>query len=408
MRTLAAAVAMLILGACAPTSSGSGADGGQGADANRGPDAAADADGDLIPDEVEGAGDGRDTDQDGMPDYLDEDSDADGLPDLEEGLGDDDGDGMPNYVDPRNDGPARAITLTAISTTFNSPIGIDYHEPTDSVVVSVNYPTGLPLGFERIEADGAHEGFSTFSGLTDEVKIGTARSGNLGGFIAGDLFVGNGLDGQIVRITDGGATILNPWVSLDGEGNGLMRGSLYVDRTGVFGGDLIASTTGGEVWRITSAGVATRLADVDVHLEGLVVVPNFPARFGPLAGKIIAGAEAVHLLYAFAADGTFETYTLGVDIEDIDVVMPDENFFGVNFGTSRILGVPAVELEWLRGDVLLTQELVTSGSGLFRLHWDGVTVSAQPIPLSAASFVPGQWEHVTTAPAGIGEVPPID
>ena len=33
-----------------------------------------------------------------------------------------------------------------------------------------------------------------------------------------------------------------------------MRGSLYVDRTGVWGGDLIAVTTRGGVWRVTRDG----------------------------------------------------------------------------------------------------------------------------------------------------------
>src|SRR5206468_99402 len=99
--------------------------------------------------------------------------------------------------------------------------------------------------------DGSHHAFSNLSGLTDEVKIATARSGNPAGFTVGDLFVGNGVDGQIVRITAGGATVINPWVDLPGDNNGLMRGSLYVDRTGVFGGDLVVVTSTGEVWRVT-------------------------------------------------------------------------------------------------------------------------------------------------------------
>ena len=41
-----------------------------------------------------------DADEDGRPNYLDDDSDNDGLLDSEEGeFGDDDGDGLPNYVD---------------------------------------------------------------------------------------------------------------------------------------------------------------------------------------------------------------------------------------------------------------------------------------------------------------------
>ena len=229
--------------------------------------------------------------------------------------------------------------------------------------------------------------------------------------MAGDLFVGNGVDGQIVRITDGGNTVMNPWVDLPGDNNGLMRGSLFVDRWGVLGGDLVVVTTNGQVWRITAAGVPTAVGPgaPGVHLEGLAVVPNAPARYGPLAGKIIAGAEAVGLLYAFATDGTFVTYNTGVKVEDIDIVPIKENFFGVNFGTSKLLGAAADQWRTMVGDIVLTDETVVAGtSGLSVLRWDGTMLTAVPIPLDATSATVAQWEHVTFAPAGIVEVPPID
>jgi hypothetical protein len=337
----------------------------------------------------------------------DKDTDGDGVPDVVEGDGDVDGDGIPNFEDPINDGDPPTITLVGISTTFNNPVGIDYHEPTNTVVLSVNYPTGTPTGFERIEFDGNHQQFSNLTGLTEEVKIATARSGNPGGFVVGDLFVGNGVDGQIARITDNGNDVVNPWVDLPGDNNGLMRGSLYVDMPGTFGGDLVVVTTTGEVWRITAAGAPTLVAAVGgVHLEGALIVPDKPARFGPLAGKLIAGAEEVGLLYVFSTDGTYETHDIGVAIEDIDLVLPNENFFGVNFGTSRLLGAGPEQWEAMMGDVLLTQEAVTAGTtGLFRLKWDGAAIIAQPIPLGAGSAEVGQWEHVTFAAAGINEIP---
>lgn len=369
-----------------------------------------DSDGDGIGDSIEGT-DGSivpvDTDGDGVFDFRDLDTDGDGMPDEAEGTEDWDGDGIPNWRDPRNDGPAQPITLTAISTAFNQPIGIDYHEPTNSIVMTVNYSEGIPLNFERVEADGTHEPFSAVSGFTNEVKIATARSGNPGGFTAGDLFVGNGVDGQIVRITDDGATVINPWVDLPGAGNGLMRGSLYVDRTGLWAGDLVVCTTTGQVWRIDNAGAPTMVANVGVHLEGLIVVPDAPVRFGPISGKAIAGAEGSGLMYAFSTDGTFETYNVGVAIEDIDLIAPNENYFGVNFGTSRLLGAAAEEFQPIAGDILLTMETVTA-VGLYRLHWDGSQLAAPELTLTAESAIPGQWEHVTFAPAGIVEIPPID
>ncbi len=368
-----------------------------------------DDDDDGISNEEEGKNDPNgpvDTDMDGTPDYLDSDSDGDGLTDKEEGTEDYDNDGIKNFQDPYNDGDPTPITLTAISTPFSQPIGIDYHEPTNSVVLSANYPSGNPHTFERIDQDGNHTPFSGVSGLTDEIKIATARSGNKSGFVAGELFVGNGVDGQIVRISDGGNTVVNPWIDLPGNGNGLMRGSLYVDHGDLYGGDLIAVTTTGQVWRIAADGTPTMIAGVGVHLEGVVVVPDSVVRYGPLAGKIIAGAEGQGVLYAFDAQGKFEQHMVGVNVEDIDMILPNENFFGVNYGTGQLLGTPAAQLTSMIGDILLTQESHSS-TGLYRLKWDGQALVAQEIPITAESAAVGQWEHVTFAPAGIKEVPEV-
>src|SRR5262245_27064909 len=78
---------------------------GPAADAITLPDAPPDADWDGIYDPVEGREEGRDTDGDGVPDYLDTDSDDDGILDEDEGLIDIlDGDGVPAYLDEDSDG----------------------------------------------------------------------------------------------------------------------------------------------------------------------------------------------------------------------------------------------------------------------------------------------------------------
>ena len=307
--------------------------------------------------------------------------------------------------------PAFAITLTQISTPFPSPIGIDHHEEgaTDRVAISVNYPTGNPHSLKLVDAGGIQTQFSALSGVGDEIKIATVRTGNTGGFTVGDLFVGNGVDGEIVRITNNGVTVFNPWVSLPGAGNGLMRGSLYVDRTGVYGDDLIVVTTAGEVWRINSAGAPIFIADVNVHLEGVVTVPNNALQYGPLAGKIIAGNENNGRLYIFDSSGFLSFIIPGVNIEDIDHITGTENFYGVNFGTGRLLGAPAADFILYAGEILLTQETHAAGtSGLYHLFWNGVSLQALQIPATVTTGTIGQWEHVTFSSAGIAEIPPSE
>jgi hypothetical protein len=293
------------------------------------------------------------------------------------------------------------VRLTA-HRGFNTPVGIDHHQPTNKVVLSVNYPTGQPHNFELVDIFGNRQPFSNISGLTEEVKIATARDDgggkSLGGFTPGELFTGTGVPGHIARISADGATIQNPWVTLPGE-TGLLRGSLHIDRTGVFGGDLIVVTTEptGNVWRVASGGVATKLASLGTHLEGVTTVPDNPAKYGPWAGKILAGAEQQNRIYTIDLSGNVAFFLLGIDPEDFDLIPANENFFGVDFGAGTLWTAPAAEFADKIGDVLITQEFPAN---LYHVRWTGaqfqVTLVAQAT----------QWEHITfsTSPLDTCEV----
>jgi hypothetical protein len=283
------------------------------------------------------------------------------------------------------------VTLTPIATGFNNPIGIDYHEPTDQVILSVNYPTGQPSNFELVARDGTRQPFTTISGFTDEVKIATFRSGpHQGGFTVGEVFTGNGQPGQIVRISPDGSTVQNPWIPLNDLG--LLRGSLFQDRYGVFGGDLIVVTTTGGVWRVDSAGAATRLANLDVHLEGVTTVPDDPGRYGPWAAKIVVGAEQQGNIHTVDAQGNVATFSLGISPEDIDIIPAGENFVGVDFGGKQLQGAPASEFAGMVGDFLIAEE----GGPLWHVRWDPASNSFQTEQVARVE----QWEHVTFAPVG--------
>src|SRR2546426_12632414 len=107
------------------------------------------------------------------------------------------------------------VQLTAVATGFNNPIGIGHHPFSGKLVLSVNFPSGLPYNFELVGPDGVHSRFSDIQGLTDEVKIATVRDGPCqGGFTAGELFTGTGVPGAIARIAPDGSAALNPWITL--------------------------------------------------------------------------------------------------------------------------------------------------------------------------------------------------
>ncbi len=289
------------------------------------------------------------------------------------------------------------VALISISTAFNSLIGIDHHAPTDRVVVSVNYPSGLPYNFELVSWDGSRTPFSEISGLSEEIKIATVwQSDCTGGFTPGELFTGTGVPGEIARIAPDGSSIQRPWVTLPGE-TGLMRGSLFQDRYCAFGGDLLVVTSTGGVWRVDAEGRAEGLAALGGHLEGATTLPDDPARYGPWAGRLLTGDENSGLIYAIDPAGTVHEERLGIAPEDFDLVEAGTNFYGVDFAAQRIVGVPAEAWRDKVGDVVIAQE---SGQ-LWDVRWDAAA-GAFAVHLLAQV---GQWEHVTFSTAGLVEIP---
>jgi len=92
-----------------------------------------DSDNDGVPDEVEGDGD---YDHDGIPNYEDEDSDNDGIPDGDEGDVDTDGDGQPDFLDVDSDGDCMGDALewgpsASVAVNSDSDSLVDYLD-TDS------------------------------------------------------------------------------------------------------------------------------------------------------------------------------------------------------------------------------------------------------------------------------------
>jgi RHS repeat-associated protein len=289
------------------------------------------------------------------------------------------------------------VVLTQLSTSFAGHVGIEHHQPLRKVVVSANNPTGMPINFESIDEDGTHRPYSNVAGLTGAQKIATARDDgtglSLGGFNPGELFSGTGVPGVVARVAADGATVQNPWVTLPGE-TGLEAG-LFVDRTGVFGGDLIAVTTTGGVWRITSAGVPTRIADLGTALEGVTTIPNDVPNYGPWAGRILVGAKTQNAVYAVDAAGAFTSYAIGISPQDIRIIPAHENFYGVDPAGSKIWGASDDAFAGIIGDILIAQG---SPGVLVRASWNGSEIEVGPIAEVAS------WKQITFSPAALSEI----
>jgi hypothetical protein len=295
------------------------------------------------------------------------------------------------------------VVLLPVNSEFHDPTGLDDHQPSRKLVLSANASTGDPNSFELIAGDGSHSGFSNVAGLQGEVLVATARDDgqgvSRGGFPPGTLFASTGAPGTpaaIARLSADGAAVQNPWVVLPDE-SGPVTG-LHVDRTGVFGGDLIAVTAAGGVWRVGSTGTPARLAALGTRLAGVAVVPDDPERYGPWAGKVLAGAKDEGSVYAVDAQGQAEALPVGLHPQDIDVVPAHENLYAIDAASRKLLGASEGALAGIIGDVLVTQE---SPGLISRVHWDGTGFAVSGLAEAAG------LQQVAFSPAGVDPIPAV-
>ncbi|HEX6625223.1 MAG TPA: hypothetical protein VF064_16035, partial [Pyrinomonadaceae bacterium] len=293
------------------------------------------------------------------------------------------------------------IVLTPLPTVFNRHTGIDHHQPANKLIVAANSPTGQPHNFESIAADGTHAAFSNVAGLSGEPRIAAARDDgqgrSRGGFAPGEMFAGTGLPGVIARVSADGSSVRNPWVTLPDE-TGLFSGGLYVDRTDVFGGDMIAVTTSGGVWRISADGQPTLLTNLGTRLEGVTTVPGDPDRYGPWAGKILAGAPQQGAIHSIDLQGNNTPYQLGVSPTDLRLIPAHENFYGIDAGGSKLWGAPDAAFTGMIGDLLVAQG---SPGTLSRVRWNGAGFDVSQIAQVA------QWKQIAFSPAGVAGIPAV-
>jgi hypothetical protein len=311
----------------------------------------------------------------------------------------------------------------AVVANLNVPVGIDYHSPSNSLIVAINYPTGETNNFARIATNGAVSSWTTLHGMGDantEIKLTTVKT-STNGWTVGDMYFGTGQPGIIGKISASGSTVLTNWATLTNAASQIretnfLGGSLYIDQTGVFGGDMIVVTggstnspeDGGTVWRVTAATNATRIAQIDNptgagrKLEGVLTLPNDVAKYGPWAGKIVIGGESFGVVFAVDTNGTVTPYNLGMAVlEDVRLIPSGQNLYCLDVTGNQVLKIPSNYFTGFAGDVLLVDE-GTGGvvASVFIVHWDGGRFVVRQIVTGTSSL-----EHVVFAPINIPALP---
>ena len=260
-----------------------------------------------------------------------------------------------------------ANVFEQVASVSWNPVGLAYDPPTQSLLASA-FAQYEPY-FWRIDGNGAVTHWAGAPVSSPGVSIGTVNV-TAHSFVAGDLYYDSqgvedsGQNPSIGWVSANGSQEETSWVTLPPPWSGL--GGLYVDQSGVFGGDLIATEGGdyagssgrGRVWRITAARQVTQITDLGTPLCELITLTNDVAQWGPWAGKIITGQAAVANnnpeIYAIDTNGVVTTNYLGIQPESFNLIPPNQSFYCLDPDDNMLWKVPAGVFAGHAGQLLVT------------------------------------------------------
>jgi len=288
------------------------------------------------------------------------------------------------------------FSIIATSGTVPGPCGMDYHPPTQSLIVSSK--SNNVWSFKRIDASGNVTPWSSVQmSMPNEVKLATVKT-TANGFTNGAMYFDSSENGTIGWISPDGTTNGNFFTS-----SGRKFWGLYIDQSGSFGTNLIALQDNvpgdGGVWQINASGATVANYPSASGIEGVISLTNDINKYGPLlAGKIITGIDAI------STNGVV-TPALGLLAEDCDIIQSNQNLYCADDDDGYVLEVPKELFVGHEGDVLITDSgFYDLTPGLFIVHWDTNTadfvITQIPMPGNNISA----FEHVTFAPM---DIPPV-
>lgn len=210
-------------------------------------------------------------------------------------------------------------------------------------------------------------------------ELYVSSSLGLGGFTAGEIYASAGPTvGGLYHFSNTGSTqgtfTVTGATSLNSE---YVKGIAF-DPYGNYGHNMLVTTNSGNVYQVTSAGVATLLANIPGQvLEGIDFAP---AGFGSVGGQAVIASESVGTLFAVSPLGGAGVTNLLVPTsgaEEIGFVPATlglggslEGFYGAAYPGGGIVKADASQFTGLLGDAIVTDE---TGHAIYDVHWDGTS-----------------------------------
>jgi hypothetical protein len=303
------------------------------------------------------------------------------------------------------------------------PTGLDYHQPSNSLIVSVNGSLGEPRNFTRIFTNNSGAttigAWSGVHGEPDEIKLVTVKT-TQSGFTNGDLFYSSGTGIGWVSPT-GTRSNLNWAILTNGVFTNfqLVRGGLCLDTTGLFSNRLVAVVSDDQyvtnskgIWLVNAQQQTTFLTNLSTtHLEGAIVMPNDVNQWGPWAEKIITGDENTGIIFAIATNGVVSQFDLGIRPEDFDLIPTNQDLYVCDVQANSIAKLSRSYLTNFVGQLLITEAGEFGGANegkVFVVKWNSGSGQFEKLPIAyrRRDGGAGILEHVTFAPLSLPVLPP--
>lgn len=286
-----------------------------------------------------------------------------------------------------SDATNESLKLQVVNAEFSAPRLLDFHAATDNLLIS----SGQPAKLELISNGKRSEFISNelFANLGDAQSIAAVRDKN-NNFALGEVFLGFD-KGTIFRVSADASQVTK--IKLAREKSSV-DGGLIVDKTNVFGGDLVAATENGRIWRIDGFGKVKLLLDLNTKLKGLTILPNDFERYGAMAGKLIVGAPEQRGIFAIDEKGQFIFFPLNIKPQDIDLIEQTENLFAVSTAKNKLFSLDAKHFSNKSGDLLIAS---AESKEFYNLHWNGTEFKISTFKIDE------EINQITFAPVSFSE-----
>jgi len=248
-------------------------------------------------------------------------------------------------------------------------------------------------------------------------EVALAGSLGLGGFSTGDIYA-SAANNEIYRYANSGGapSLFSTLPSAAGQSR-----QIFFDPGSSFGGDMLVTTTSGQIYRVNSAGGFSLLADIHADTEGLDIASS---AYGQYAGDLLVVSEGTGQIHAITPLGAVSTLldashnpifvptgeTLSVVPLDFGLSgNPLEGFYVANYLSDIQKAGDVSEFQPYLGHAILTSEF-GSNSTIWDLAYNGdglntftlTSIGALPLQSEDGIFVTAQ-RIVDTHGGGVPE-----